>query len=80
MLKSSQLWTVHISMTCITYEVLIGDKMKKVAVYDLTTATERKTYEDLLNDPCVTVTEKTIFSSPRDGSIRVVVWYIKEDE
>lgn len=54
--------------------------MKKVAVYDLTTATERKTYEDLLNDPCVTVTEKTIFSSPRDGSIRVVVWYIKEDE
>jgi hypothetical protein len=54
--------------------------MKKVAVYDLTEAQDRKQYEDLMNDPLVTITEKTMFSSPRDGTITVVVWYIKEDE
>lgn len=54
--------------------------MKKIAIYDLTESRDQKSYEDLMNDPLVTIIEKQILHSPRDGSIKAIIWYLKEDE
>jgi hypothetical protein len=48
--------------------------MKKIAVFELTDPSDKKKYEELLNDPLVTIYDRE-FAYDRNGVPKLVIWY-----
>ncbi len=54
---------------------MIDDGTKKVDVFDLKMDNEKKAYEDLMNNPDVTIV-KDEFSYVKTGDPKITVWYL----
>jgi hypothetical protein len=54
------------------------DGTKKVDVFDLKIEKEKKEYENLMNDPRVSITKEE-FAYVKTGNPAITVWYLLEE-
>ena len=57
---------------------MIDDGIKKVDVYDLKVDHDKKAYENLMNNPNVSIVKEE-FSYIKTGDPKITVWYILEE-
>ncbi len=54
---------------------MLDDGIKKVEVFDLKMDTEKKQYENLMNNPDATIIKEE-FSYVKTGDPKITVWYL----
>ncbi len=58
---------------------MLDDGIKKVDVFDLKMDTEKKQYEDLMNNPDVNIVKEE-FSYVKTGDPKITVWYLLSED